>query len=78
MSVMDNIHKPDAKIRATDTQTMLKKRDKTPAIRFKRSGGAIWAMTTGRSAKMTKAMPPIQTIAAARWKNLNHSYIKTV
>jgi hypothetical protein len=38
---MDSIHKPDAKIKATDTQTMLKNRDKTPNIRVKRSGGAI-------------------------------------
>ncbi|WP_353245569.1 hypothetical protein [Limnohabitans sp.] len=72
---MDSIQKPDANNKAMEIQTMAKKRLNTADIKAKRSGGAIRAMTTGRSAKITKAMPPSQTMPALKCKNLIHSYI---
>jgi hypothetical protein len=72
---MDSIQKPEHNNSAIEIQTIKKNRDKTALINVKRSGGAIWAMATGRKAKITKAMPPSQTMPAPRWRNLIHSYI---
>jgi hypothetical protein len=72
---MDNIQKPEHNKSAIEIQTIKKNRDKTALIKVKRSGGANWAMATGRKAKTTKAMPPNHTMPAAKWRNLIHSYI---
>jgi hypothetical protein len=66
MSVMDNIQRPELSKSAIATQTIRKKRDKTADISVKRSGAAIWAMATGRKAKITKAIPPSHTMPALK------------
>ena len=58
MSVIDSIQNPEAKIKAIDSQTMLKKRDRTPDINVRRSGGAKCFKATGRKAKMTRCRIP--------------------
>jgi hypothetical protein len=47
----------------------------TAAKKGNRTGGSNKEIAVGRTAQIMTAMPPIQTMPAAKWVNLISSYI---